>query len=153
MARTLCGFNNTPGVAGNVLLVLRGPTLAVRIGFDPTYDPQNATRPPALPENLIGALVDTGASESCIDAAFAMSLNLPIVDRRLISGVHGANEVNMHLAQINIPSLASTAYGAFAGVSLQAGGQPHQALIGRTFLQNFTMIYEGRTGTVTIHND
>jgi hypothetical protein len=28
-----------------------------------------------------------------------------------------------------------------------------QALIGRTFLQNFTMIYEGRTGTVVLHND
>jgi hypothetical protein len=44
-------------------------------------------------------------------------------------------------------------YGLFAGVNLAAGGQPHQALIGRTFLRHFTMIYEGRTGTVTITND
>jgi hypothetical protein len=29
----------------------------------------------------------------------------------------------------------------------------HRALIGRTFLQQFTMVYEGRTGTVTIHNE
>lgn len=38
-------------------------------------------------------------------------------------------------------------------IDLAAGGQAHLALIGRTFLRNFTMVYEGRTGTVTIHND
>ena len=79
-----------------------------------------------------------------------MSLNLPVVDRRTVGGIGGAHEVNMHLAHIHIPSLASTIYGLFAGVGLQAGGQRHQALIGRTFLQGFTMIYEGRTGTPLI---
>jgi hypothetical protein len=78
---------------------------------------------------------------------------LPVIDRRSVSGVHGAGEVNMHLAHIHIPMLNFTLYGAFAGVALQAGGQQHHALIGRTFLRNFTMIYEGRTGTVTIHNN
>jgi hypothetical protein len=153
MAKTLCGFNNSPNVPGHVLLTLHGPTIGVQIGFDPTYDPQNPAGLPALPQNLIGALVDTGASESCIDAALAMSLNLPIVDLRTIAGVGGAHNLNMHLAHVHIPSLGFTIYGAFAGVSLRAGGQQHQALLGRTFLQNFTMIYEGRTGTVTIHND
>jgi hypothetical protein len=38
----------------------------------------------------------------------------------------------------------------FAGVHLVTGGQIHWALIGRTFLQHYTMVYEGRTGTVTI---
>jgi gag-polyprotein putative aspartyl protease len=135
------------------LLVLHGPTLGVQIGFDPAYNPQTPTRPPALPQNLIVALVDTGATESCIDTGLAMSLNLPVVDRRTVGGVGGAHDVNMHLAHIHIPALTFTIHGLFAGVSLQAGGQHHQALIGRTFLQGFTMIYEGRTGTVTIHND
>ena len=45
-----------------------------------------------------------------------------------------------------------TIYGMFAGVHLVAGGQIHRALIGRTFLQHYTMVYEGRTGTVTISN-
>jgi len=48
--------------------------------------------------------------------------------------------------------LGNTIHGAFAGVDLKAGGQVHNALIGRTFLQHFTMIYEGRMGTVTIKN-
>ena len=101
----------------------------------------------------VAALVDTGAGESCIDSILAAQLNLPIVDRRQIAGVHGAEKVNMHLAQIHVPSLNSTIYGAFAGVHLTTGGQIHQALIGRTFLQNFTMVYEGLTGTVTISKD
>jgi hypothetical protein len=36
------------------------------------------------------------------------------------------------------------------GVDLAAGGQIHRALIGRTFLRRFTMVYEGETGTVTL---
>jgi hypothetical protein len=54
------------------------------------------------------------------------------------------------MAQVYFPSLNKTMYGAFAGVNLAAGGQPHSALIGRTFLQYFTLTYYGMTGTVTI---
>jgi hypothetical protein len=82
-----------------------------------------------------------------------MQLNLPIVDQRRISGAHGAGLVNVHLAQIHVPALAFTLYGPFCAVDLIAGGQAHYALIGRTFLQHFTMIYEGHTGTVTLSND
>jgi predicted aspartyl protease len=153
MAETKCGFDDSAGVLGCDLLVAHGPTLLVRIGFDPAYDPATPQVPPNLPQNPLPALVDTGALESCIDSALAMNLNLPIVDRRMVSGAHGAKEVNVHLAQIHIPTLAFTVYGAFCAVDLQAGGQQHQALIGRTFLRSFTMIYEGRTGTVSLHNN
>jgi hypothetical protein len=126
--------------------------LLVDIGFDPDFKMEDgplAARPkPGV--TAIRALVDTGAAESCIDSALAAELNLPIVDRRTVAGVHGSQEVNMHLAQVRVPALNMTIYGAFAGVHLAAGGQFHQALIGRTFLINFTMIYEGTTGTVTI---
>ena len=101
----------------------------------------------------VQALVDTGACESCIDSLLASQLKLPIVDRRQIAGAGGAQVVNVHLAQVHVRTLNFTAYGTFAGVHLVAGGQAHSALIGRTFLQHFTMIYEGRTGTVTIHNE
>jgi hypothetical protein len=60
--------------------------------------------------------------------------------------------VNVYLAQIHIPSLAFTIYGGFAGVHLMAGGQTHRELLGRTFLQHYTMVDEGRSGIVTISN-
>lgn len=94
--------------------------------------------------------MDTGASESCIDSSLAGALNLPVVERQPVAGVHGADEVNIHLAQILVPDLAYTIYGRFAGVHLRAGGQPHFALIGRTFLSSVQLHYDGPTGSAVI---
>ena len=146
------GFKDRAGLTGQDALIWYGPTLHVRIGFDPTFQPGGGAEPD-LPGGRHPALVDTGATESCIDAALAMELGLPIVDRQLVAGVHGADATNFHLAQIYVPGLEWTVYGRFAGVHLAEGGQPHLALIGRTFLHNFTMTYEGRTGSVTISTD
>jgi predicted aspartyl protease len=152
MVQTKCGFDTTTTTNGPQLLTQYGPTLFVDIGFDPTFRPDAPTIPaPGL--KGIEALVDTGASISCIDNILAASLNLPVIDRRPISGVHGCADANVYLAQVRVPGLEFTIYGEFIGVDLQAGGQWHKALIGRTFLRHFTMTYEGRTGTVIISND
>src|SRR5438552_4156222 len=97
---TKCGFDDVPGGAtGSVLLVAHGPTLFVDVGFDPTFHAGiNLATPgpianPTPGITAIRALVDTGASESCIDSLLASQLNLPIVDKRMISGVHGNQEV------------------------------------------------------------
>lgn len=154
MVQTKCGFDSGPQGSGQELLVSFGPTLQVNIGFDPAFQIGKADVPPPMAGiSNVSALVDTGASESCIDNLVAANLKLPIVNRREISGIAGKHEVNVYLAQIHVISLNFTIYGAFAGVDLRAGGQAHVALIGRTFLSHFTMIYEGRTGTVTISND
>ena len=152
MPTTKCGFDDSSEVSGADLLVQFGPTLFVDIGFDPTYVPSQGkpAKPPTPGITQVRALVDTGATESCIDSGLAMQLSLPIIDRRALGGVSGIHHANVHLAQIRVPSLLFTIYGAFAAVNLAAGGQPHLALIGRTFLRSFTMSYEGRTGTVTI---
>ena len=94
------------------------------------------------------ALVDTGASHSCIDSQLATQLQLPLVNVTQISGVHGAGPANVYLAQIHITYLSHTVYGQFFGVNLV--GQRHAAIMGRAFLTEFTMTYDGATGTVTI---
>ena len=149
MPEAMCGFQDGPNGSGEQLLTTIGPTLGVRIGFDQNYR-TGGNAQPVLPEAQHPALVDTGATESCIDSSLAALLHLPIVDRKPLSGAHGQDEVNMHLAQIYVPSLSWVIVGQFAGVHLRAGGQPHFALIGRTFLRSFTMIYNGRTGSVTL---
>ena len=138
-----CGFDDPNA------LMLHGPTLYVMIGFDDGFRVGMSDRPD-LPTNQLPALVDTGAYESCIDSALAMTLDLPIVDRRLVAGISGPDEVNVHLAQIHIPNLNVNILGPLVGVHLTAGGQPHYALIGRTFLRNFEMTYDGKSGAVTI---
>jgi predicted aspartyl protease len=149
MPQTKCGFVDGNGFLGVNLLEHHGPTLFVDIGFDPQYDPA-APISPKLAATQLWALVDTGATESCIDSDLAVKLALPVVDRREVSGIGGIKEVNMYLAHIHVHSLAFTVYGSFAGVDLIAGGQSHYALIGRSFLRHFHMVYEGQTGTVTL---
>jgi predicted aspartyl protease len=152
MPKAACGFFDTPGGApAPDLLSYYGPTIMVDIGFDPNY---NETVPKPVPGITgIRALVDTGASESCIDSVLAQQLGLPIINRTEIAGAGGKHEINVHLAQIYLPALNLTILGAFAGVHLSAGGQIHQALIGRTFLRHCTLTYEGKTGNVVISND
>ena len=152
MPTTDCGFPGSEELSGQNLLVQFGPTLRVRIGLDPAFRPGRRV-PPTLPPDQFPALVDTGAAESCIDNDLATTLRLPVVDRKEIAGAHGSAEVNMYFGQIHVPRLRFTIYGMFAGVALRAGGQPHFALIGRTFLRSFTMVYDGRTGAVTLSNN
>jgi hypothetical protein len=152
MVETNCGFNDGDGVSGQALLAAWGPTLHVDIGFDPDFKPGQGPLPkPGL--KGIEALVDTGASISCIDNILAVQLALPVIDRRPIAGAHGRGDANLYFAQVHVPSLKFTIYGEFVGVDLQAGGQRHRALIGRSFLMHFKMIYDGRTGIVTISSD
>jgi len=142
-----CGYDDPHKGCG--LLVSYGPSLLVNIGFDPKYKPEDQT-PPRPGIASVEALVDTGALESCIDSLLAAQLSLPIFDRRKVIGVHGAEEVNMHLAQIHVPALKFTVHGEFAAVPLVESGLGYKALIGRTFLRHVTMTYDGRTGGVKI---
>lgn len=151
MPETQCGFKSVPGGApAHELLAAYSPTLLVDIGFDPDFRVQTPPIAPVAGITKIRALVDSGAAESCIDSMLATRLGLPIVDRRPLSGIHGTQLLNIHIAQIHVPSLNFTLYGPFAAVHLEAGGQWHGALIGRTFLKHCTMTYEGRTGVVKI---
>lgn len=152
MVDVKCGFNDGPVGKGSDLLVNLGPTLLVNIGFDPGHDVTNPSAVPVPGIQNTQALVDTGASECCIDSLLAVQLNLPLINRRPVSGVHGAHLTNVYLAQVHVPLLGVTMNGAFAGVDLKAGGQMHDALIGRTFLRHFQMVYDGRTGTVILSN-
>ena len=150
MRSAKCGFGSIHGgPPARQLLTLLGPTIAVDIGFDPAHS-LHSTKAPLPGVSNLQALIDTGAGDSCIDNLLAAQLNLPIIDRRRISGSAGPHETNVYLAQVHMPSLNYTIFGAFAGVDLKAGGQVHSALIGRTFLANFKMIYDGTTGDVTL---
>lgn len=121
----------------------------MEIGFDLDFDP-NVSAKPDLPENRFPALVDTGADVNCIDVDLAYALKLPIVHRQIVWGVHGQEECNGYIAQIHVSELEFTVYGPLVGVHLRAGGQPHFAILGRSFLRHLTMVYEGTTGMVTL---
>ncbi len=120
----------------------------VQVGFDPDFQP--GAIPPSLPEHPVAALIDTGATYSCIDSGLAEELGLPIIGSTLIASAHGVQAVNEHLAQIHINNLGITLYGPFDSVHLRAGNQPYDVLLGRSFLRYADMHYEGATGRVVI---
>jgi predicted aspartyl protease len=138
-----------------------GPTILVEVGFEASMYDQGAN-PAAVALSLasggahsgilmtVPALIDTGAVESCIDEDLANELGLPLVDRQTCSGVGGEHELNIYLGHIRIPSLGQINWGRFTGARLASGRQPHRALIGRTQLAGMILIYDGRTGAVTL---
>lgn len=144
MPTVACGFEGDPNS-----LVLHGPTVYVNIGFDPAFRP-GAGQHPDLAHTNMPALVDTGAAITCIDSSLARELALPVINQRSVSGAHGRATLNIHLAQVHIPSLNIIVYGEFAGAHLTAGGQRHFALIGKDILRRLKMTYDGTTGSVSL---
>lgn len=162
-----CGFplaTPVPGtdppqfISGRDALVMKGPTTGVEIGFNPDFfhsDPAaqqqhfaTALAQPAA--KLVEALIDTGASDSCIDEELAQQLQLPLIDQEDGSGIGGKETFNVYLGHIRIVALGIIQYGRFMGVKLRAGNQPHQALLGRTLFQGMILFYDGRDGSVRL---
>lgn len=143
---TEAGFKDTDGRPHVPTLIQTGPTLQVIVL------PASAETAPKLSDQVSAwpALIDTGASESCIDNELAKSLGLTQIDVIAISGVGGMQNHPVYLCSILIPSLNIAQYGRFAGVNLAVGGQTHRVLLGRTFLNGTIMIYDGIRGQVTL---
>lgn len=127
-------------------IVRYGPTLQVVV----SHYAQDGAVPLSNVEKSVYGLVDTGATASCIDDAVAKELALPAIDRCVISGANGTSEHTVYLGQVNIPSLGLTTYGSFTGVRLTDGGLEQAVILGRTFLQSTVMVYDGRTGLISI---
>ena len=138
------GFRTDDGRPDNSKLIVFGPTLLVTVRH------LAVDGKPSEPNEAVHALIDTGASESCIDVDLAKKLDLPVIDTQMISGVSGAVKHPVFLARIDIPQLSGYQYGRFAGAKLVDGGQQHSVLLGRTFLQRTIMIYDGMRAQVTL---
>ena len=78
-------FADSEGRPDRAALIELGPSLEVVVS--PLVDPP---RPPTE-GHTTHALIDTGATQSCIDIQVAQSLNLPVVDFVMIADAPGAN--------------------------------------------------------------
>ncbi|MBI1407484.1 MAG: hypothetical protein GC145_15340 [Caulobacter sp.] len=151
MPSTQAGFKSgKDGATPSDLLVQVGPTLRVDIGL---RSRAVAGQPPDLPRKNIKALIDTGAGGDCIDDDLAHSLGLPITDEGEMSGVGGRHHAFVYTARLFIPSLGRLLFQPFTGVKLQQGDQLHQIILGRPFLRNYRLTYDGRDGSVGLSDD
>ena len=152
------GSNPPKLIRGRDALIRKGPTISVEIGFhadlfdaDPAKVQQATETLHAQPaQQLVEALIDTGAYDSCLDEELAQQLKLPLIDQQNGSGIGGTEKFNVYLGHIRIATLGFIQYGRFMGVKLKAGKQPHQALLGRTVLRGMILVYDGATGSVRL---
>jgi len=148
MRSTQAGFRSGAWGEGPAdLLVRLGPTVLVDIGLKSR---SRLGETPDLPEKRVKALIDTGAGGDCIDDALARRLKLPVHDEGEISGVGGRHRAFIYTARIYIPSLDRLLFQPFTGVKLYEGEQWHRVILGRVFLRQYHLTYDGLTGQVEI---
>jgi predicted aspartyl protease len=94
-------------------------------------------------------LIDTGASNSCIDDGIAQRLQLPVIDVvNMTSASHASTQRNVYPVQIELASGLTVNVPRAIGAELAS--QDLVGLIGRDFLQRCTLFYNGITGEITL---
>jgi predicted aspartyl protease len=104
----------------------------------PTNAPESPT---ARLHYATPALVDTGASQCCIDLSIAKKLDLVRSDQTELAGVGGVVDANVYQCVVEIPRLNFRGeLELFAPLDHPV---PSMMLIGRSFLQAYTIMYVG----------
>jgi predicted aspartyl protease len=96
------------------------------------------------------ALIDTGATSTCIDDAVATRLNLPAIDVVTVaSASHPSTQQNVHPIQIEVIGLPIT-ISAPRTIAAPLAAQGLVVLIGRDVLQHCTLFYNGPAGSFSL---
>jgi predicted aspartyl protease len=142
---------NTVQIPPPFALQQRGPCLQASVSVAQSIAAQLIQQGLPVPPPITGwALIDTGASSTCIDDAAAQQLKLPVVDVVTMSSAsHASSQANVYpilidIAGLPIPINAPQTIGA----TLAAQGL--LLLIGRDVLQHCTLFYNGTTGEITL---
>jgi len=134
----------------NVALQQRGPIVQVNVSLEQSFAQALLAQGKTLPKAESGfALIDTGASHTCIDDDVAKRLNLPAIDVAMMtSASHEATQQNVYPVQIEMIGMPiSIGSARTMGANLKAQGLI--LLIGRDVLASVIFIYSGPAGQIT----
>jgi predicted aspartyl protease len=136
-----------PGVA----LQVRGPVVQASVTLEETAAQTLVQQGGQLPSPENGlALIDTGASVTCIDAEAARRLRLPAIDVvPMTSASHARTDQNVYPIQIEILGFPMRLQAPRA-VGAELASQGLLLLIGRDVLRSCTLFYNGVTGEFTL---
>jgi predicted aspartyl protease len=129
----------------------RGPCVQITVTVAETIADQLVQQGKSVPQPVSGmALIDTGASATCIDDALAQRLGVPVIDVvQMSSASHAATSQNVYPIQIEVLGAGIKVNVPRAiGAALETQGII--ALIGRDFLEHCTLFYNGITGEITL---
>ncbi len=98
------------------------------------------------------AMIDTGASISCINISLAQQLGLQQVSSTQLGGVGGSSEAPIYAAALSVPQFGVTVDPIqIAGVQNPLPGV--DMLLGRDILRSLHMEYHGGQGAFTLENE
>lgn len=132
------------------LLVAQGPILPVLLSVSEEVLQTLMTEGKPIPEPVTGlALIDTGATRTCVDETAARKAGLPTRGTaKMASASHPEHEVPLFAgrivmdgATINTPTAMGADLSGFPGLV---------ALIGRDMLQNCLFVYDGNAGSISL---
>ncbi len=145
----------TQTVPSDFALAQKGPCLQAtlkpltlnRRKRTPVAQGKKTTPEPQIINGL--ALIDTGATSTCVDEHSAKQAGLAIVDRGSISSAsHSNHQVPIFAGEIELPSLGTIRIHRAFGVQLAVQGLI--ALIGRDALRRAILIYSGLDGSFSL---
>ena len=127
-----------------------GPTIDVII-YPPTQIINLTDKNEIIPNKICTGLIDTGASNSCIDIKIAAELNL--ISRDFIPILTPSGMSNHFTYDVGVMMLSQLGYKIFfievTGADLER--QPFDVLIGRDILEHLTLIFNGWDNSFQVH--
>jgi len=103
-----------------------------------------------VPRESVSALIDTGASNSCITSKIARNLILNPTDRKEVSTPAGKSKRLFYDVGIILPGLFPDSMEVQA-IEVKLIKVPYQVLLGRDILNYCTLFYNGLTNQFTLH--
>ena len=131
-----------------VALQMRGPVLQVTVTIEQHAGRALLSRGQAVATKTGWALIDTGASNTCIDEQAAKELGLPVIDvGSMQSASHEKHACNIYPVQIVTPVVTLNSPRTM-GAALASQGL--LVIIGRDVLQSCNLFYNGPAGQFTL---
>jgi predicted aspartyl protease len=110
------------------------------------HHPDDVTMNGAVVER--NALIDSGASLTCITMDIARTLDLPYLNKRSVQVPGGSVNGRVYMARIFVPALT---YSELVQVVAIQGGQADQTILfGRNLLKHFVFTMDGPAGVVRL---
>jgi predicted aspartyl protease len=134
-----------------LILQQRGPVVQVAVTLQESMVTALTQQGRLTPQPVAGlALLDTGASNTCIDDAEAQKMGLPIIDvGSMSSASHAKTPSNIYPIQIEVTGFPIRFQSPRTmGAALNEQGL--LLLIGRDLLRHCTLFYNGSVGQITL---
>ena len=138
-------------LSGQAALLQRGPVVQVSISVGQAIAQQVLQQGGELPPPVAGlALIDTGATTTCIDEEAAQVLKLPAIDVVTVaSASHASSERNVYPISIEVVGLPIVV-NAPRSIGAELKAQGLLLLIGRDVVQSCVLVYNGPAGLFTL---